>query len=120
MLLDLAQTPAELMARAVRDHLADCLVTLPHLLQDDALAVQPAALHFYIGNLTNMRKSLFPALTDAYEDWRATGELHRLRQLAAQGREHWLQLGEAMVALHRERGAEAAGAIGELVSARHL
>jgi hypothetical protein len=31
MLLDLAQTPAELMARAVRDHLADCLVTLPRL-----------------------------------------------------------------------------------------
>ena len=31
MLLDLAETPAELMARAVRDHLADCLVTLPRI-----------------------------------------------------------------------------------------
>ena len=36
MLLDLSLTPAELMARAVRDHLADCTHTLPMLMQGRA------------------------------------------------------------------------------------
>jgi hypothetical protein len=61
MLLDLSQTPAEIMARAVRDHLADCLVTLPAL----AEATDPALLHFYVGNLTAMRKEVFPGLLAA-------------------------------------------------------
>ncbi|MBK1617801.1 hypothetical protein CKO42_04890 [Lamprobacter modestohalophilus] len=120
MLLDLAQTPAELMARAVRDHLADSLVTLPRLLESVDTAAQPAALHFYVGNLTNMRKSIFPSLTGAYESWRRDGDLAELRQLAERGREHWQTLGAAMLALHQERGGDAAGAIRELVSARHL
>jgi hypothetical protein len=120
MLLDVAQTPAELMARAVRDHLADCQVTLPRLLQGDDPVSQPAALHFYLGNLTNMRKSIFPALADCYEAWRSDGDLSRLRQIAARGREHWLELGEAIIALHREHGPGAAEPIRELVSARHL
>jgi hypothetical protein len=120
MLLDLAQTPAELMARAVRDHLADCMVTLPQLLERVDAAGQPAALHFYIGNLTNMRKSIFPSLTDAYECWRLDGDLAGLRRLAQSGREHWQALGADMLALHREQGGDAAGPIRELVSARHL
>jgi len=120
MLLDLVQTPAELMARAVRDHLADCLVTLPRLLERDDIAAQPAALHFYIGNLTNMRKAIFPALAERYEAWRVGGELQDLRQLAERGSAHWLALGKAMLALHREQGPDAAGPIRELVSAHHL
>jgi hypothetical protein len=121
MLLDLVQTPAELMARAVRDHLADSLVTLPRLLSQEAATAQaPAALHFYLGNLTNMRKAIFPSLTSAYEAWRVSGDLHELRDITARGCAHWQQLGEAMLALHRERGSDAAGAIRELVSARHL
>ncbi|MBK5931178.1 Sfum_1244 family protein [Halochromatium salexigens] len=120
MLLDLAQTPAELMARAVRDHLADCLVTLPHLLERVDDAGQPAALHFYIGNLTNMRKSIFPSLAGAYERWRLDADLVNLRRLAECGRDHWLALGTAMLDLYRRQGADAAQPIRELVSARHL
>lgn len=120
MLLDLAQTPAELMARAVRDHLADCLVTLPRLLERADLAAQPAALHFYLGNLTNMRKSIFPALADAYEAWRANGDPRDLWQVTERGRAHWREIGEAMLALHRQHGANAVGPIRDLVSDRHL
>ncbi|WP_462321178.1 Sfum_1244 family protein [Halochromatium sp.] len=120
MLLDLAQTPAELMARAVRDHLADCLVTLPQLLERIDTAAQPAALHFYVGNLTNMRKSIFPSLAEAYESWRQDADLSGLRELAELGRDHWHDLGAAMLELYRQQGAEAAGPIRELVSARHL
>ena len=120
MVLDLSQTPAELMARAVRDQLADCLVTLPRLLERIAQTDEPAALHFYVGNLTNMRKSIFPALADAYESWRQSGDLGGLRRLAERGGEHWRSLGQEMLALHREQGVDAARPIRDLVSARHL
>jgi hypothetical protein len=116
MLLDVAQTPAELMARAVRDHLADCLVTLPRIAEaDDA-----PALHFYLGNLTNMRKSLFPSLASAYDSWRASGDTLELRDIADTGRRHWQQLGEQMLTLHRADPAAAAAAIRELVEHSHL
>jgi len=122
MLLDLAQTPAELMARAVRDHLADCLVTLPHLSgsAEAAPADRAAALHFYLGNLTHMRKAIFPALDGAYEDWRLDGDPSRLGAVAAAGRDHWERLGHAMLSLHRAQGADAAGPIRELVERSHL
>jgi hypothetical protein len=124
MLLDLAQTPAELMARAVRDHLADCLVTLPRIadkLDADAdVGKGVAALHFYLGNLTDMRKSIFPALADAYAGWLADGGIASLREVAERGRGHWQRLGLDMIALHRAAGAEAAGRIRALVSGAHL
>ena len=126
MLLDLVQTPAELMARAVRDHLADCLVTLPRIgdkLHVDASADSEqavAALHFYLGNLTHMRKSIFPALADAYAGWLTDGDTGSLCEVAERGREHWRRLGLEMIALHRVSGAEAAGQIRALVSDAHL
>jgi len=120
MLLELAQTPAELMARAVRDHLADCLITLPRVLERLDGEVEPSALHFFIGNLTNMRKSIFPSLANAYERWRLDGDPSGLRRLAECGRDHWLALGTEMLNLYRQQGADAAVPIRELVSARHL
>jgi hypothetical protein len=116
MLLDLTNTPAELMARAVRDHLADCLVTLPQL----AHGGDEPALHFYVGNLSNMRKSLFPRLIDGYEDWRARGDTRRLLELAALGRDHWQRLAEQMIARHRQGAADIATAIRALVEQHHL
>ena len=56
---------ADLYVRALRDHLADCLVTLPTLLQrrDDA------SLHFWFANLEGVRALLFPRLWPAYAAW---------------------------------------------------
>ena len=121
MLLDLSQTPAEIMARAVRDHLADCLVTLPAL----AEAQDPALLHFYLGNLTAMRKEVFPALLDAYQGWweqASTGanDASVFSALALRGRGHWEQVAQGMLALHREHGADAAHAIAALVESRRM
>ncbi len=119
MLADLVGTPAELIARAVRDHLADALVTLPRL----AEAGDAAALHFYVGNLNNMRKHLFPALTDAYDAWRSGGGTGPLKQIAAVARAHWLALGHEMLARHRV-GADAlddlADELRQLAEARQL
>jgi hypothetical protein len=93
MLAEVFGAPAELMARAVRDHLADCLVTLPALAQRG----QKAALHFYLGNLTHMRQAIFPSLQTCYEQWRVDGDMAALRQLAEQGASHWKRLAERML-----------------------
>jgi hypothetical protein len=116
MLIDLIYTPAELMARAVRDHLADCLVTLP------ALAGQgrDASLHFYIGNLTHMRKDIFPRLQGAYSEWHRTGERERIAAVAEVGRSYWEELARAMLAIHRDNPEEAAERIQLLVGNSHL
>jgi len=90
---------AELMMRAVRDHLADTLSTLPGLLDE----AEPASLHFYFANLTSLRKMLFPSLLDAYAHWEQTGKPDRLAQLTEAGRSHWMSLAQEIVALSGAR-----------------
>lgn len=85
MLMAVLGTPAELMLRAVRDHLADCLETLPLLL---SWPQGHPSMHTFVGNLGNMRKSLFPALLQAYEQWRE-GDSTPMRELLALGAQHW-------------------------------
>ena len=116
MLLALAGTPAELMARAVRDHLADCLVTLPAL----ATSLEAASLHFYVGNLNNMRKDLFPALLAAYSTWLERGDAGALAQVAEAGRSHWARVAAEMRAIYRASAADAPDAIRDLVEANRL
>lgn len=121
MVLDLAQTPAEIMVRAVRDHLADCLVTLPTLVQMD----DPASLHFYMGNLTAMRREVFPALLCTYQGWwelesAGTGDAQGFAGLAIRGRDHWERVARGILELHRAEGADAAVAIARLVQSQRL
>ena len=116
MLMDLIHTPAELMARAVRDHLADCLTTLPEL----ARGGDDASLHFYVGNLTHMRKDLFPGLEQAYDSWRHSGDTNTILAIAARGREHWERLAMSMLEQHAQSGPDAADAIRELVESNRI
>ncbi|WP_295878521.1 Sfum_1244 family protein [uncultured Thiohalocapsa sp.] len=109
MLADVVGTPAELAARAVRDHLADALVTLPRLAEQ----ADAPALHFYVGNLNNMRKHLFPGLTTAYDAWRTGGDTEPLASVAETGRTHWLALGREMLARH-QAGAAGGDLVGDL------
>lgn len=90
---------AELLARAVRDHLADCLVTLPTLLEREATG----SLHFYLANLSGQRRALFPALPLAYERWLETGDAAALHDLAKQGESHWLHAARHLMALASDR-----------------
>ena len=64
----------ELMARAVRDHLADALSTLPSLIE----RAHPPSLHFYFANLSGMRKQIYPALLNAYQHWVECGDRGQL------------------------------------------
>jgi hypothetical protein len=117
MLLDLAGTPAEIMARAVRDHLADCLVTLPALAESG----EPASLHFYVGNLTAMRREVFPSLLAAYQDWwEEGGDPRAFSTLAERGGAHWDAVARAMIDLHRDRGPGSARPIATLVESRRM
>jgi hypothetical protein len=116
VLLEIAGTPAELMARAVRDHLADCLVTLPAM----AERAEAASLHFYLGNLTHMRQEIFPALEAAYREWQASGSTEPLKAAARRGREHWTRVAEAILELGARAQPDKARSIAELVAGQHL
>jgi len=107
MLIDLGRSPAELMARAVRDHLADCTHTLPMLLESGAVA----SLHFFMANLGAMRRQLFPSLQAAYESWLETADSSVFVVMVQRGAEHWLELARRMLTLHARFGERAADSI---------
>lgn len=98
MLTGLWHTRQEHVARAVRDHLADCLITLPTLLDEG----RTASLHFYFANLSGMRQALFPQLQHAYTQWRQTRNTVPLREAITQGQEHWLSSAERMLDIYAE------------------
>jgi hypothetical protein len=115
-LLELGHSPAELMARAVRDHWADCEVTLPVLLERR----DSASIHFYIGGLGGMRKRLFPSLSEAYEVWHRKGEWSHLEESVRQGAQHWSALAKQLLGLNALPAGEAKQAVKELVEASVL
>lgn len=114
MLGELAQTQAEIMLRAVRDHLADSMTTLPLLLKNK----NDASLHFYFGNMTAMRKHLAPALMEAYEHWNDTKSLDQLQQVSDQTQSHWESLAQDVIELFS--GNNSAEPIEELIKSRKL
>jgi len=104
MLIDLSRSKAEIMARAVRDLLADCLSTLPGLIARHDLP----ALHFYFANFSGLRRHLFPEALAAYQQWLGDGRIKALEQLAASGQARWLDTAMQLLELHQRHG-EAAG-----------
>ena len=106
MLAELSRSRVEIMVRAVRDLLADCLSTLPGLLRRG----EPAALHFFFANLTGMRRHLFPEALDSYRRW-TEGDPRALPQLAEAGAARWLDVAREILDLHARFGAEAVAPI---------
>lgn len=85
LLAALSSSKAEFLARAVRDHCADCLVTLPALLEQD----NRAALHFYFANFTGLRREIFPEAQSMYQRWCDGAGGAEWRELCERGVEHW-------------------------------
>lgn len=112
MLTSLGGFPAELMARAVRDHLADCLVTLPKLLEN---AAEPP-LHFYFAGLRGVRRQLFPEAMKAYAQWAREGDLATLRDVVHQGERHFARLANAILEACCEDAEQTARAISALLA----
>jgi hypothetical protein len=116
LLAALDHSKAEIMLRAVRDHLADALSTLPALLEQ----INPAALHFYVANLSAMRKELFPGLVSAYEVWRATGSVRELHQAASRAAAHWNALALRLLDQYRQDRKPDAGRLVRLIECSPL
>jgi len=116
MMSQLMFTQAEIMARAVRDHLADAISTLPALLNSG----QEASIHFYMANLTSMRKHIFPKLDDAYNDWVENGDPTALESLVDKSRSHWQSVATEMLALYEQYGENSHEPIEDLVNKNTL
>jgi len=101
MLSRLARRRAEVFARAARDHLADCLVTLPALLGRGA----PAPIHSWFAGLDGMRRELCPRLAGAYAVWREGDGTRALSAAVAAGATHWRDVCVRTLAAF-ERGGE--------------
>jgi hypothetical protein len=95
MALQLSRTRSEPVARAVRDLLADCLSTLPGLLERHNLP----ALHFYFATFDAPRRELFPQALDAYEHFAGGGTTDRLWRVVREGKERWLERARGLLAL---------------------
>ncbi|VAX14377.1 hypothetical protein MNBD_GAMMA24-2216 [hydrothermal vent metagenome] len=98
LLINLPHSKAEIMLRAIRDHLADALSTLPALLKRQ----QTASIHFYFANLNSMRKYLYPSLMAAYETWCQGKGFTVLRTQMLAGKTHWQALCEEILSLAGE------------------
>ncbi len=107
MLQALSRSKGEILARAVRDLIADCSTTLPALVQRDA----HASLHFYFSNFTGMRKQLFPELAAAYRQWLAGGTTRAIAQTAAIGEARWFDIAGQMLRLFDRDGEHVGEAI---------
>jgi hypothetical protein len=103
MLITVAGTKAEWLARAVRDHLADCLVTLPQILDE----AQTSTLLLYFANLKGLRKALFPSLFTAYQHWlQEKNNLIILQQVVKNGQNYWLNVAQSLLELYQTHPQE--------------
>jgi hypothetical protein len=87
---------AELFVRAARDNLADCLVTLPTLLERESAA----SIHFWFATFDGMRREMFPRLTNSYDGWDGHN-MARLSDAVRAGRDHWHAICQRVLDLHR-------------------
>jgi len=103
MLEQLGDRRSELVVRAVRDLLADCLVTLPVLLERRATA----SLHFWFSNFDGVRRALAPQFLDARGEGVCSVDEDRLNAAVARGQTQWASLAMDLVGRWRQGGREA-------------
>ena len=111
LILKIMGTKAELLARSVRDHLADCLNTLPFLIEQN----NPASLHFYFANMAYIRKELFPSAIQAYQKWGKTGSLEPLIEISQNAAPHWESTLQSILQTQRDTESICAKNIANLI-----
>jgi hypothetical protein len=112
MIAQLGDRRSEIVVRAVRDLLADSMVTLPALLERRA----EASLSFWFSNFDGMRRELAPQLQDAWADRSASGRGDRLSTAIANSRARWSTVVVDLLAAWRSHGA---GAVVRLARTLH-
>lgn len=88
----------ELLIRTVKDNLADSMTLLPALVSQQ----KSASIHFYIANMSAMRKALFPELIKVYRDWTQNNDFSLLESLLSPAKKHWQAKACDLAALFRE------------------
>jgi len=116
MLLDLPRSQAEIMARAIRDNIADMQSTIPKLIENN----EPAQIHFYFSNISSMRKMIFPSLPEAYKSWLKSHNTDAFKKLINQAEDHWINMAQQMIALYKSHGDDAHIHMEKLISSNHL
>lgn len=116
LLVSVMRSRAEIIVRAVRDLYADCLSTLPGLIERG----EAATLHFFFANFVGMRRKLFPELTEAYRRWLDSGDLTVLGQAARAGLANWGRTAHELIAMHQARGEAVAGEIEARLAPKQL
>ena len=116
MVMNMPRSQLEFMARAIKDHLADAISTLPKLIENP----EPAQIHFYFANMTGMRKEIFPSLHDAYNTWVKQGSLNHLREKTEQSKQHWETLGKDLLDIFDASGNSSYDSMQRLISSRYL
>ncbi len=116
MLIALPRSKAEFMLRAIRDHLADALSTLPYLVTAD----NEASIHFYLGNLSNMRKDLFPRLKTVYQEWLETRSITPFKQIIDLSHDHWLTVARQALTIFHQQGPDWVKQIDALIEGKRL
>ena len=116
MLANMPRSHAEIMARAVRDHIADAVSTLPQLIKN----AEPAQMHFYFANLSSMRKVIFPSLMDAYKEWHEHNDLSPIKKLLGKAEKHWLTLAQSLMALYKKHGDDSYARMESLIKSNYL
>lgn len=114
MLALISGSRSEFIARAVRDHLADALVTLPELITANA----QSSLHFYFANYTGLRKTIYPELLSAYNTFALQGDITPLQNIILPGQEKWLNEALRIMQFYNETGDKLAKKIESLYQDR--
>lgn len=102
LLAQLDSVKAEFIMRALRDLFADCLVTLPTLLENPG-----PALHFWFANFSGMRRALWPELADIYDKAVHSGDLAPLSREVSRGRRRWQEEALGLMAQYRRDSSQA-------------
>ncbi len=111
LMLSLPRCKTEIMLRAVRDHIADALSTIPSLIKNN----QTASLHFYFANFALMRKELFPSLLKTYQYWVDTDDNSKILEHVMNNKAHWLKVANLAIELYQQHGDNANTAIEEMI-----
>ena len=116
MIASLPHSQAEIMARAVRDNIADMLSTLPKILDKN----ETAQIHFYFANLSSMRKMIFPSLPAAYNNWLENKKTTQLKSLIDSAAKHWINMAEQILEIYRQQGDKSQTKIENLINSNYL
>jgi len=116
MVMQMPRSQAEFMARAIKDHLADAISTLPRLIENN----DPAQIHFYFANLSGMRREIFPALMDSYLQWKEKADNGILQNVAAQSLQHWQNIAENLLDMFTETGLNGLRDLENMVKRNYL